>query len=196
MGLRAKVLDGAGRQELADVAAVASELLGAIENLSPEAHSALGVGQPVTVTRPDDLELTGPVAAELAPLTIGRPRKRKDQDVKAMTMALATTPRLDALRSLDDKHKQVTALRDQMLMAATRIGQGKTGKDAGNVRAFVRRVSQIIEAHTGEPLSRGKRQLDFAEKLGRLAEPHIDSGSIVEAIRNLQRGETSLQTSS
>jgi hypothetical protein len=78
-----------------------------------------------------------------------------------------------------------------MLMAATKIGEGKTGKDAGNVRAFVRRVSQIIEAHTGEPLSRGKRQLDFAEKLGGLAEPTIDLGSITEAIRNLHRGEIS-----
>ena len=60
-----------------------------------------------------------------------------------------------------------------MATAGTKLGKGKTGSGATNTRALVRRVSETIETHTGTPLKQGKRELDFSQKLGKLADPPI-----------------------
>ncbi|HLZ03430.1 MAG TPA: hypothetical protein VKR55_14925 [Bradyrhizobium sp.] len=121
------------RSKLEHAAKLASELLEAIEELGPEEHDALCASQPVTV---------GPEtnAAELARM-VGHSR---------------ATPRLDALKLLAKQHAHAVAIRDCMTTAAASIARGKT-RDASNVRALVRRVSKIIEAHTGEPLRRERR---------------------------------------
>jgi hypothetical protein len=72
----------ATREELEGVAAAAGELLGAIEKLGPEALRALRASHPITVALPDDMEVSEPVPAGLAPV-VGRP---------------GATPSLDALK--------------------------------------------------------------------------------------------------
>jgi hypothetical protein len=97
------------------------------------------------------------------------------------------TPRLDALKLLVDKHAQLTALRDRMTNAAAKLGRGKTGSDASNVRALVKRVSKIIETHTGKPLSKRGADLKFAEELCKVADPPIKFFSLKGAIEKISR---------
>jgi hypothetical protein len=157
------------KKKLERAAALASELLGTIEDFGPEEHNALCTIRPITVTLPEDVEVTEQVATELAPL-IGRP---------------GTISRLNAFKLLAEQHAQVTALRDSMTTAAARLGRGKTGSDATNVRALVRRVSEIVETHIGMPLGKGKREFNFALQLCKLADPHISVGSTKGAIESL-----------
>jgi hypothetical protein len=95
------------------------------------------------------------------------------------------TPRLDALKLLVKQHAELTAVRDRIATAAGKPQRGKTGSDASNARALVRRVSEIVETYIGTPLNKGKPELDFAEKLGKLAEPQVSIYSIKGAIENL-----------
>jgi hypothetical protein len=99
---------------------------------------------------------------------------------------VGVTPRIDALQLLVDQHAQLTALRDRVATAAAKIGRGKTGSDASNARALVNRVSEIVQTYTETPLNKGKPELDFAEKLGKLADPPISANSIKGAIETLE----------
>ena len=96
------------------------------------------------------------------------------------------TPRLDAFNFLIKQHADLTALRDRIGTAARKLRRGKTGSDASNARALVRRVSEIVETYIGTPLNKGKPELDFAKKLGELADPKVKFHSIKGAIENLR----------
>jgi len=98
---------------------------------------------------------------------------------------LVQAPRLDALKLLADQHAQLTILRNWIATTATTVARGKTGRDASNVRALVRRVNEIIETHTGKSLGKGKRKFHFTLELCKLAEPQIKSGSVTAAIEAL-----------
>jgi hypothetical protein len=94
-----------------------------------------------------------------------------------------------ALHAMAHHHGHLTALHDRLTIAAETFAmKGKTGSDTTGIRNLLRRVSEIVETHTGKPLSKGKRELDFACKLGELAYPPIGRGSIKEAIENLEPG--------
>lgn len=152
------------KKKLERAAALASELLHTLEGLGRDVQNALCASEPITA------ELLDPAAASKLARLVGRPR---------------ATPRRDAHILLAEHHAQLTALRDCMSTAATRIARGKTGSDASNVRALIRHVSKIIEKHTGKPLGKGKREFDFALELCKLADPQIRIGSIKAAIEDL-----------
>jgi hypothetical protein len=83
-------------------------------------------------------------------------------------------------------HAHLTGLYDRFSSAAkTFTVKGKPGKNSSPVRELVRRISKIVEIHTGKPLSKGKRQIDFAQKFCKLADPDIGPGSIKLAIETL-----------
>jgi hypothetical protein len=172
------------KENLEHAAELARNLLKAIERFGPDEHRAL-VGNSDSVAL-SDLDGDVPLAVEVRTL-IDRPRENQDVDamyaVPARAAFVATTPRLDLLKLLADHRIHLAALRDRMLRAAATIEKGK--RDASNVRAFVKRVSQIIEAHGG-PLTKAKPDLHFAYELGKLARPTIGPGSIKEAIENLE----------
>jgi hypothetical protein len=158
------------RKNLERVAEVADKLLGLIEGFGPDEHCAL-------VERDESAALSRLSASLTAPEGVVPTRA---------TVVGGSTPRLDALKLLVEQHAQLTVLRDRMATAAAKVGRGKTGSDATNTRALVRRVSEIIETHTGTPLNKGKRGLDFAEKLGKLADPPIGANSIKGAVETLE----------
>lgn len=108
-----------------------------------------------------------------------------DEHYALMENGEGPTPRLDAHNFLVKQHAQLAVLRDRLATAAAKLGRGKTGSDASNARALVRRVSEIVEIHIGSTLNKGKPELDFAEKLGKLAELQISFFSIKVAIENL-----------
>lgn len=147
------------RNKLEHAAALASKLLQAIEAFGPKEREALSTSHPVTV---------GPEAntTKLARL-IGH---------------LGATPRFDAHKRLAEQHAQLFVIRDCMTAAAESVTRGKT-RDASNVRALVRRVSGIIDDHIGVPLSMGSDELDFAEELGKIADPPISYYSVEEAVK-------------
>jgi hypothetical protein len=149
------------RGKLAHAAKLAADLLEAIEEFGLEEHDALCANRPVDIEAASE-------AAELAVL-VGHP---------------GATPRLDALKLLAEQHAQLIAIRDSMTTAAATVARGKT-RDASNVRALVRRVSEIIETHAGKSLSKGKREFDFALELCKLADPDISLGSVKGAIESL-----------
>jgi hypothetical protein len=106
---------------------------------------------------------------------------------RALVEFVGATPRRDALDLLADQRAQVTRLRDWMVIAAARIEKGKTGSDAGNLRAFLKRVGKIVEGHTGAPLSKSKPDLDFAKNLGKLADPQFSIYSAKGAIESRRK---------
>jgi hypothetical protein len=177
------------RDNLERAAELASQLLKVIERLGPDEHRALVGGADNSVAL-SSLDLDVPIIAAEVQTLIDRPRKNQDVDalyavpVRA-ALAVATTPRLDALKHLADHRIQLAALRDRMKNAAAKLGRGKTGSDASNVRALAKRVSEIVETHTGKPLSKVGADLKFAEKLCKLAEPPISFFSMRGAIENL-----------
>ena len=168
------------RKKLERVAALADDLLKAIEEFGPEEHQALRSDQPAVVHLTQRPELAEAKAVELASF-VGRPR---------------ATPRLDTFRSLAERHAQLSTLRDHMMTAAATIAKGKTGRDASNVRALVRGVSKAIEPYTGKPLGKGKPEFDFVRKLCKLADPEIREGSIKGAIEDLTTEELAPENSS
>jgi hypothetical protein len=174
------------RQNLERAAQLASKLLEVIEDFGPEEHRALA--ESVESVAISDISAL-PIAPEVQ-LLVDRPRKNRNLDqmsiVPMRAPLVGVTPRLDTFKLLADQHAQLTALRDRMATAAAKIGSGKTGSDASNARALVKRVSEIIETYTGTPLNKGKAGLDFAEKLGRLADPPISPNSIKGAIETLK----------
>jgi hypothetical protein len=147
------------KENLEHAAELASKLLKVIERFGPDEHRAL-------VWRADSVAVS---------------------DLEAMCSvpaALVTnTPRLDALKWISEHRAQLIEFRDETMKAAARIEKGK--RDAGNVRALVKRVSQIIEAHGG-PLTKAKPDMHFAEELGKLAFAKIGRGSMKEAIDSLE----------
>ncbi len=149
------------KSKLEHAAGLASKLLEAMEEFGLEEHDALCASQPVTVGSESD-------ASELARL-VGRSR---------------ATPRREALKLLAEQQAQLLSIRDGLTIAAGTVVRGKT-RDASNARALVRRVSEIVEAHTGKPLSRGSKELDFARKFGELADPPISFSSVNEAVKTL-----------
>jgi hypothetical protein len=83
-------------------------------------------------------------------------------------------------------HAHLTALHDRFSVAAEKFGvKGKPGHDPTDVRALLKRVSDIIQSHTGKPLSKGKRETHFAHKFCELADPEIGPGTIKLALENL-----------
>jgi hypothetical protein len=177
------------RDNLERAAELAGQLLRVIERFGPDEYRALVGGADNSVAL-SSLDLDVPLAAEVQTL-IDRPRQNQDVAVlyavpARAALAVATTPRLDALKHLADHRIQLAALSDRMKNAAAKLGRGKTGSDASNVRALVKRVSEVIETHTGQSLGKGKREFDFAEKLGKLADPPISANSIKGAIEVLK----------
>lgn len=170
------------KENLEHAAALASKLLKVIERFGPDEHRSLieCTDQSAAVS---DIDVDVVIAPEVQAL-IDEPQN--DQDamyvVPARAAFVAATPRLDALKLLVEQQSQVAALRDRMMRAAARIERGK--RDAGNVRALVKRVSQIISAHGG-PLTKAKPDLHFAYELGEIARPKIGRGSMKEAIEHL-----------
>jgi hypothetical protein len=172
------------RQNLERATQLASRLLEVIEGFGPEEHRALA--ESIESAAISDISAL-PIAPEVQ-LLVDRPRKDRDDQmwiVPAPAPIVGLTPRLDAVKLLADQHAQLTALRNRMATAAAKIGRGKTGSDPGNVRALLKRVSEIIETHMGKPLSKGKREFDFAGALCNLADPQISPSSIKTAIENL-----------
>lgn len=151
------------RKKLERAAGLAVDLLRAIEEFGPEEHEALSASRPATV------DLAHDASAKLARL-VGHPR---------------ATPRFDARKLLVEQHAHLTAFRDRMAAAARSVAKGKSGSDASNVRALVRRVSEVIEARTGKTLGKGKPASDFTRKLCALADPTIKEGTIKGAIESL-----------
>jgi hypothetical protein len=139
---------------------------------------ASAVAQPPSATR-KNLEHAAELASRLLKATSGF----GPDEHHALVEFVGATPRLDALKLLADQSGRVAALRDRLTTAASKIEKGK--RDAGNQRALVSRVNQVIVAHTGRPLSKAKEDLHFACKLGELAKPAVGPGSIKEAIENL-----------
>jgi hypothetical protein len=172
------------RKNLEQAVALASTLLEVIEGFGPDEHRAL-VESVESVTLSDISAL--PIAPEVQ-LLVDRPRKDLDPMwiVPARASAVGITPRIDALKLLVDQHARLTAPRDRMATAAAKIGRGKTGSDPRNVRALLKRVSEIVETHIGRPLSKGKREFDFAVALCKLADPQISTNSIKGAIEDLE----------
>jgi hypothetical protein len=178
------------RGNLERAAELASHLLEVIERFGPNEYRALvGCCTDNSVTL-SNLDVEVPLAAEVQTL-IDRPRENQDVDAfyavpARAALVVTTTPRLDALNQLADSRIQLAALRDRMTYAAATLKRGKTGSDASNARALVKRVSEIVETCTGTPLSKGKPELYFAERLGRLADPPISANSIKGAIETLE----------
>jgi hypothetical protein len=84
-------------------------------------------------------------------------------------------------------HAHLTALYDRFRIAAKTFAiKGKSGSDPSDVRALLKRVSDIVETHTGKALSKGKPETDFAREFCKLADPQIGSGSIKLALENLR----------
>jgi hypothetical protein len=172
------------KKKLEHAAGLTSELLRVIERFGPDEYHALVECTDKSVALSDmDVALAAKVNA-----FADRPHENQHADAIYAMLAraafVAVTPRLDSLKLLADQRVQLAALRDRMMRAAVRIDRGK--KDAGNARALVKRVSHIIEAQTGSPLSKAKPELHFACVLGSLARPTIGPGSIKEAIENLE----------
>lgn len=119
------------RKNLERAAEVAGKLLGLIEGFGPDDHRAL-------VELDESVALSHVSASLTSPDGVAPTRA---------TVVGGSTPRLDALKLLVEQHAQLTVLRDRMATAAARVGRGKTGSDASNTRAFVTRVSEIIETH-------------------------------------------------
>lgn len=169
LDLYARFAVGAGpapaetRKKLERVAALAGDLLKAIEEFGPGEHEALSASHPVIV------DLTRDPPAKLARL-VGHPRG---------------TPRFEARKLLVEQQTRLTALRDRVAAAATSVAKGKPGSDASNVRALIRRVSEVVETRTGKSLGKGKPEFDFTRKLCALADPTIKEGTIKGAIEDL-----------
>jgi hypothetical protein len=84
-------------------------------------------------------------------------------------------------------HAHLTALYDRFSIAAETFAiKGKPGSDPSDVRALLKRVSEIVETHTGKALSKGKPETDFARKFCELADPQIGPGAIKLALENLR----------
>jgi hypothetical protein len=96
-------------------------------------------------------------------------------------------PDMYALMAMTQHHAHLTALYDRFTIAAeTFASKGKSGSDPSDVRALLMRVSEIVETHTGKPLSKGKRETDFAREFCKLADPQIGRGTIQLALENLR----------
>lgn len=84
-------------------------------------------------------------------------------------------------------HAHLTALYDRFRIAAETFAiKGKSGSDPSDVRALLKRVSEIVETHTGKALSKGKPETDFAREFCKLTDPQIGSGAIKLALENLR----------
>jgi hypothetical protein len=167
------------RKNLERAAEVADKLLGLIEGFGPDEHCALA-------ERGESVALSHLSASLAAPEGVAPTR---------VAVVGGSAPRLDALKLMVEQHAQLSALRDRMATAAAKVGRGKTGGDASNTRALVKRVSEIVETYAGTPLNKGKRELDFAEELGKLADPPISANSIKGAIETLAQKKLSAENS-
>jgi hypothetical protein len=84
-------------------------------------------------------------------------------------------------------HAHLTALYDRFRISAETFAiKGKSGSDPSDVRELLKRVSEIVETHTGKPLSKGKAETDFAREFCKLADPQIGPGTIQLALENLR----------
>jgi hypothetical protein len=84
-------------------------------------------------------------------------------------------------------HAHLTALYDRFTIAGETFAiKGKSGRDPSDVRALLKRVSEIVETHTGKPLSKGKPETDFARKFCKIADPQIGPGTMQLALENLR----------
>ena len=100
-----------------------------------------------------------------------------------------------AMSLLCEHRAHLAALCDRFRNAAAKfpvvskwpVLRKKAGRDPSAARELINRVSKIVRAHTGRPLSKGKPQLNFACTLGDFVNPRIGPGSIKEAIENLER---------
>jgi hypothetical protein len=93
------------------------------------------------------------------------------------------TPRLDVLKTLTERYDAVERLRDWAATTATKIEKAKTGSDARNARALVKRADLIFEKYTGKPLNRGKVSMIFLSVLGRRVTPALDVGTMEGALK-------------
>lgn len=171
------------KENLEHAAELASRLLKVIERFGPDEQRAL-------VPRSDSVALSDLEAMCAVPKSVITSTPglvilldpAGEHDVAPASLVTNTT-RLDALKRLTEHRLRLTALLDEMMRAAASIERGK--RDASNVRALVKRVSEILEPHGG-PLTKAKPNLRFAEQLGKLADPKIGRGSMKEAIESLE----------
>lgn len=140
---------------------------------------AKAAGQPPSATRTNLAR-----AAKLASKLLDAIESFGADEHYALVKFDSRTPQLDSHKLTVDQIGRLSALRDRLTFAATRIRKGK--KDATNQRALLNRVNQVVVAQTGRPLSKAKKDLLFAYKLGELARPAIGPGAIREAIENLK----------
>lgn len=97
------------------------------------------------------------------------------------------SPLMSASVAMIYHHAHLTALCDRFRIAAETFAiKGKSGSDPSDVRALLKRVSEIVETHTGKALSKGKPETDFAREFCKLADPQIGPGAIKLALENLR----------
>jgi hypothetical protein len=97
------------------------------------------------------------------------------------------TPDMSATMAMIHHHAHLTSLYDRFRISAETFAiKGKSGSDPSDVRELLKRVSEIVETHTGKPLSKGKAETDFARKFCKLADPQIGPGTIQLALENLR----------
>jgi len=158
------------KQEFVRGASLAGELLDILESLKSTAYHAL----------------VDPAISE-ACLAIAEQREALWGNSSTMLLKpLLECPERQNL-AMSQHHAHLTALYDRFTVAAKTFAiKGKPGKNPDRTRELINRVSKIVETHSGKPLSKGKRQTDFAHKFCKLADPRIGPGSIKLALENLE----------
>ena len=167
------------KKKLERATSLASELLCVIETFEAEEIAAL----------------TDP-AVSAACSALSEQREQTLDPASVMTPPIkwpvGAEPRIYAAFNLFHHNAHLAALHERLATASVKIRRGKTGSDPSSVRALFERISEIVETHTGQPLSKGKLENDFAEKLGsKLAAPPISVGSIKGAIESLSQEKLS-----
>jgi hypothetical protein len=173
------------KKKLERGAALAGELLNIVEDLKTLGYRAL----------------LDPAVSEGC---VSAARQREAAWGNSSTMLLQTllecperqSPVVSASVTMIYHHAHLTALWDRFRIAAeTFATKGKSGNDPSDVRALLKRVSEIVETHTGKALSKGKPEIDFAREFCKLADPQIGPGAIKLALENLRARITAKKSS-